>query len=69
MALEASVFTSTELTEDESVAAQQLAELFSNIAEFIEENIMDGRYASLAATSLEVAAMWANKAIAKDGLV
>jgi hypothetical protein len=62
-------FTSNELTEDESIAVQQLIELFSAVTDFIEENIMDGRYQALAFNSLEVAAMWTNKAIAKDGLV
>lgn len=70
MATHESIFTpNNELSEDEKFALEQISDSFTALHKELDDVLTDGRYKSLAYTSLEQAAMWANKSISKDGLL
>ena len=45
----------------------ELRQAFAELVQHIEDRIPESRYRSLAITELESAAMWANKAITRQG--
>jgi hypothetical protein len=59
----------TDLSEDEKFALEQVSDAFIVLHKELDDTLTDGRYKSLAYTSLETAAMWASKSITKDGLL
>lgn len=58
-------FQNHPMDEDQKQVAATVEHKFSEVAQYINFTIADGREKSLAITALEEAKMWATKAIAK----
>lgn len=59
-------FRSKELNDTQKHLVNMFKQYFEDVESMIEHNLNNGRYRSLALTSLEEAAMWVNKSISHE---